>query len=104
MRHRDEDSGRNDVARLGNKNPVHGIYLKNIQFPRERDKEFTALHKQLKKEFFPAGRAEREEVLSLAIHYYHKHTLYRLWQCEIMRFPAIKELISVGGKSWREVR
>jgi hypothetical protein len=93
------------IKSAGNKNAlVHGLYAKDVLLPWDSREEFERLHADLKAEFFPSGRAEEEAVLELAFLHWHRRTMWRLWQSEILRDPFTDDIVQTERKSWSGIR
>ena len=83
---------------------THGIYAKDILPPWESRADFEKMHADLKLEFLPRGRAEEEAVLDLALLHWHKHTLWRLRQSELLKDPFMHDIVQTHKKSWTAIR
>ena len=83
---------------------VHGLYSKDVLLPWDSKDDFEKLHKDLRSEFFPCGRAEEEAVLDLAFAYWNKQTLWRMRQSVVLKDPFTSDIVQTKGKSWYRVR
>ena len=93
------------MKNLGNQNALlHGLYAKDVLLPWDSKEDFLRLHKDLKAEFFPDGRAEEEAVLDLAFLHWQKRTIWRLRQSAVLRDPFTEDITQTEGKSWFEIR
>jgi hypothetical protein len=90
------DRGRNAL--------VHGLYAKDVLLPWDCREDFEKLHEDLKAEFSPHGRAEREAVLDLAMLHWHKHTLWRMRQVSVLKDPFTADILETERKSWSGIR
>jgi len=83
---------------------VHGLYARDIVLPWDCEEDFERLHRDLKMEFNPSGRAEEEAVLDLAVAHWNKQTLWRMRQSAVLKDPFASDIVETGRKSWRGVR
>ena len=83
---------------------LHGLYAKDVLLPWDSKDDFLALHRELIDEFFPTGRSEEEAVLDLTFLYWHKRTLWRLWQSAVLRDKFTDDIIQTEAKSWSVIR
>jgi hypothetical protein len=83
---------------------VHGLYAKDILLPWESERAFERLHSELKVEFRPSGRAEKEAVLDLAQLHWIKHNILRMRQSVVLNDPFTLDILATGKKSWRGIR
>src|SRR5436309_1556732 len=83
---------------------LHGLYARDVLMPWDSKEDFLQLHRDLIDEFFPNGRAEQETVLDVAFEFWHKRTLWRLWQSAVLRNKYTDEIVQTEGKSWAEIR
>jgi hypothetical protein len=83
---------------------VHGVFARDILMPWDSREDFEKLHRDLKAEFSPHGRAEEETVLDLAMAHWHKHTLWRMWQVAILKDPFTADILEAERKSWSGIR
>jgi hypothetical protein len=83
---------------------VHGLYAKDVLLPWDNREEFAALHRGLKKEFFPSGPSEDECVFDLAHLYWQKRTLWRLRTAAVLRDRFTSEIVATEKKSWSGIR
>ena len=79
-------------------------YTMDVLMPWDSKDDFLQLHRELIDEFFPNGRAEQETVLDVAFQFWHKRTLWRLWQSAVLRDKYTDEILQTEGKSWAQIR
>jgi hypothetical protein len=83
---------------------VHGLHSRDFLMPWDSREDFERLHADVKVEFSPRGRAEEEAVLDLAVLHWRKHTVWRLWQSEVVKDPFTSDIVQTKGKSWSKIR
>jgi hypothetical protein len=83
---------------------VHGLYAKDVLLPWDSKGAFEKLHCDLKIEFSPRGRAEKETVLDLALTLHRKHTLWRMQPSAVLRDPLANDIVQTECKSWHGIR